>query len=75
MLGTLDPQVKEHWPEEVTFLMHAYNCTKNNATSYSSYFLMFGCKPLIPTDVEFGVHTPNFPEMFSTKYETKYKNV
>ena len=48
MIGTLDSQVKWHWLEEITSLTHAYNCTRNNATGYSPYFLMLGCKPWLP---------------------------
>ena len=59
MIETLDPKVKQHLPEEMASLTHAYNCTRNNTISYSLYFLMYGHKPLLPIDVEFGVHMPN----------------
>ena len=71
MIGTWNPQVKWHWSEQITSLIYAYNCTRNNATSYSPYFLMFGHDPLLPIEVEFGIHAPNFADMTSTKYVNK----
>ena len=32
---------------------------------------MFGCKPLLPIDVEFGVHTPHVADISSAKYVHK----
>ena len=32
---------------------------------------MFRCLPLLPIDVEFGVHTPNVAEVSSAKYVAK----
>lgn len=42
MLGTLDPDKKSRWSQYVCQLVHAYNCTKNDATGFSPYHLMFG---------------------------------
>ena len=39
MLGTLDPVKKQRWSQQVAQLVHAYNCTRNDATGYSPYFL------------------------------------
>ena len=71
MIGTLDHKVKLHWPKEIASLTHAYNCTRNNATSYSPYFLMLRCKPLLPIEVEFGMQTPNIADVSSIKYVAK----
>ena len=71
MNGTLDPKIKQHWPEEIASLTHAYNCTRNNATSYGPYFLMFRHKPPLPTNVEFWVNMPNIAEVSSVKYVAK----
>ena len=45
MLGTLPGKTKSTWREQVPKLVHAYNCTRNNATDFSLYHLMFGRKP------------------------------
>ena len=56
ILGTL-PKKPKSWREEVPTLVHAYNCTRNNATGFSPYYLMFGWKPHLPIDLIFGANT------------------
>ena len=55
MLGTLDADKKNDWPEYVLPLVHAYNYTRHLSTGYPPYFLMFGCTPRLPIDVSLGV--------------------
>ena len=59
MLGTLPKKPKSTWREQVPTLVHAYNCTRNNAMGYSPYYLMFGCKPHLPIDLIFGTNVAN----------------
>ncbi|KAL1249378.1 hypothetical protein QQF64_020383 [Cirrhinus molitorella] len=54
MLGTLDAAEKHKWSQHISKLVHAYNCTKNEATGYSPYFLLFGREARLPVDVCFG---------------------
>ena len=42
MLGTLLDKPKSMWREQVPSLVQAYNCTRNNATGFSPYYLMLG---------------------------------
>uniref|UniRef100_A0A8C7WVL3 Gypsy retrotransposon integrase-like protein 1 n=1 Tax=Oryzias sinensis TaxID=183150 RepID=A0A8C7WVL3_9TELE len=38
MLGTLEGEKKHNWSQQISKLVHAYNCTKNEATGYSLLF-------------------------------------
>ena len=55
MLGTLTREQKKDWKSHVPALVHTYNCTRNAATVFSPYFLLFGREPRLPVDVEFGL--------------------
>ena len=59
MLGTLPKNPKSTWREQVPTLVHAYNCTRNNATGFSPNYLMFGWKPHLLIDLIFGANTVN----------------
>lgn len=51
MLGTLPEDKKSVWKKHVAPLVHAYNSTKNDATGFSPYFLMYGRHPKLPVDI------------------------
>ena len=74
MLGTLPPDTKRNWQEQVATLVHGYNCTKSSVTGYKPYTLMFGREPLLPIDVEFGVRTPDIAAVATHKYIRKLQN-
>ncbi|VDI42494.1 Hypothetical predicted protein [Mytilus galloprovincialis] len=67
MLGTLQPHQKINWKTHVAPLVHAYNCTRHEATSHSPYFLMFGREPNLPIDIAFGL-TPDTVRQPQSKY-------
>uniref|UniRef100_A0A3Q2NZR7 Integrase catalytic domain-containing protein n=1 Tax=Fundulus heteroclitus TaxID=8078 RepID=A0A3Q2NZR7_FUNHE len=54
MLGTLRDTHKRQWSRHVSQLVHAYNSTKNDATGFSPYYIMFGREARLPIDVCFG---------------------
>ena len=68
MIGTLPENLKVHWQQHVSTLVHAYNCTKINTTGYSPYYLMYGRHPPLPIDIEFGVFIPDIHETTTHKY-------
>ena len=55
MLGTLCPEKKSEWKNHIGTLVHAYNCTRNSATGFSPYYLMYGRQPHLPVDVTLGL--------------------
>ena len=68
MLGTLPSDAKQNWQEQVATLTQAYNCTLSNATGLHPYFLMYGCHPNLPIDIEFWVWTPDISGASTHKY-------
>ena len=55
LLGTLEDEKKDNWRAHVAPLVHACNCTRNESTGRSPYFLMFGRDPRLPIDLRLGV--------------------
>ena len=68
MLGTLPEKQKSTCREHVPTLVHAYNCTRNNVTDFSPYYLMFVRRPCLPIDILFGSNTDDLKGNTSTKY-------
>ena len=53
MLGALPPEKK--WKNHIGMLVHAYNCTRNSAIGFSTYYLMYGRQAHLPVDVTLGL--------------------
>ena len=53
MIGKLDPEKCQKWPEHIGSVLIAYNATRSQVTGYSPYFLMFRQRPLLPVDLLF----------------------
>ena len=68
ILGTLPEKPKRTQREQVPTLVHTYNCTRNNMTDFSQYYLMFGRKPCLPIDMLFGSNTADLNGNTSNKY-------
>lgn len=73
LLGALSDKKKEHWRKYVRPLVHAYNCTRNDATGESPFLLMFGRQPRLPIDLCFGINPKGYNSKTHTHYVTELK--
>lgn len=51
MLQTVEDKEMDDWKESLAKIVHAYNCTKSEATGYAPYYLIFERSPRLPIDV------------------------
>lgn len=68
LLGTLEDKRKEEWRKYVRPLVHAYNCTKNDATGEAPFLLMFGREPRLPIDLCFGISSQGHNSKTHSQY-------
>lgn len=74
MLDTLEEQDKTHWKDFVKPLVHAYNCTRNDATGFTPYELMFGRQPRLPIDLASGLPVKDNPSKSHSHYVHNLKS-
>ena len=80
MLRTLPEFYKSHWHEHLNKVVHAYNCSRNDATGYSPFYLLFGRRPRLPIDLIFSIDLltkhqsyPQYVSTWKTAMENAYK--
>ena len=59
MLRTLPESYKSRWHEHLNKVTHAYNCTRNDSTGFSPFYLLFGRHPRLPIDMIFNIDQPS----------------
>ncbi|XP_028853388.1 LOW QUALITY PROTEIN: uncharacterized protein LOC114800338 [Denticeps clupeoides] len=73
MLGTLSADKKQKWSQHLGHVVHAYNSTRNDATGFSPYRLMFGREARLPVDICFGTSPDNHDMVTHSQYVNKLR--
>ena len=73
MLRTLPELRKRKWDESLNKMIHAYNCTKNEATGYAPYYLLFGRNPRLPVDLIFNLNQESNEQVNYNAYVRQWR--
>ena len=74
MLRTMPETNKTKWRDHLSKLVHAYNCTRHEATGYAPFFLLFGRSPRLPIDLAFNLKDKDGTITYS-QYVSKWQTV
>lgn len=72
MLRNLTEEAKSDWKSSLAKVVHAYNCTRSEATGYAPYYLLYGRNPRLPVDIMFGL-TPSDQSTSHSEYASKWR--
>ncbi|KAL9976968.1 hypothetical protein ACROYT_G014317 [Oculina patagonica] len=72
MLRTLPEDKKTRWKDSLNKVVHAYNCTCNDATGFSPFFLLFSRTPRLSVDLMFGT-APGSPKQTHTQFVESWR--
>ena len=73
MLHTLPEAYKSHWRDHLPKLVHAYNCTRHEATGFSPFALLCRRSPHLPVDLLFAIGMKQ-PSKNHPSYVTQWRN-
>lgn len=80
MLRNLPETAKTDWKASLAKVVHAYNCTRGEATGYAPYFLLFGQNPRLPIDLMFDLTAKDqnssprdYAEKWTARMDDAYK--
>ena len=73
MLKMLPEKFKSNWKDHVQKLVFAYNCTKNDATGFAPFQLMFGRSPRLPIDFMFDLNHDEQEHVPHAEYVKSWK--
>lgn len=65
MLRTLTQKQKADWKSSLPKMVHAYNCTRSEATGFSPYYLLYGRSPRLPVDLLFNLQPSETSESYA----------
>ncbi|XP_033762869.1 uncharacterized protein LOC117344286 [Pecten maximus] len=75
MLRTLTKEGKADWKQHLNGVVHAYNCTRSDATNFSPFYLLFGRHPRLPVDLLFQhAHPEGESKESYSGYASKWKD-
>lgn len=74
MLRTLTDSEKTDWKNSLDKMVHAYNCTRSEATGFSPYYLLFGRSPRLPIDTLFNLPPTEKQESYTVCAELAGQN-
>lgn len=72
MLRNLTEDAKSDWKSSLAKVVHAYNCTRSEATGFAPYYLLYGRNPRLPVDIMFGL-TPSDQSTSHSDYANKWR--